>query len=359
MSEAPAALVTGAPGWLGTRLVDALVRGLPGVPGLEGPSGRRVRCLVLRGSDPAPLERLGPSVDVLPGDLTDEASVDAFLADARGATLFHAAGVIHPTRGVRQFHEVNVRGTARLIAAAARAGVRRLIYVSSNSPVGTNAHPDELFDETAPYNPYMEYGRSKMLAEQAVRSADGEGGLETVVIRPPWFYGPGQPPRQGLFFTMIKEGRVPLVGSQSRRSMAFIDNICQGLLLCERVDAARGQLYWIADRRPYPMTEVVDTIERVLERDFAIPVAHKRIRLPAVVSDFAWVADKTLQSVGLYNQKVHVLSEMSRTIACHIDKARRELGYDPKIELEEGMRRSVGWMLERGFSFGRGSKVIA
>jgi nucleoside-diphosphate-sugar epimerase len=351
MSDTPIGLVTGAPGWLGTRLVETLLQGLPDGPTLASRTDRRVRCLVLRGADPAPVEKLGPGVELTLGDLTDPPSIDAFLTEARGATLFHAAGIIHPTRGTRQFNEVNAQGTTRLVDAAKRAGVRRLIYVSSNSPIGTNSHRDEVFDETASYNPYMGYGRSKMIAEQAVLAADGEGGLETVVIRPPWFYGPGQPPRQGLFFTMIKEGRVPIVGSgDNRRSMAFIDNICQALLLCERIPAARGQVYWIADRRPYAMLEVVDTIERVLERDFGIAVAHKRVRLPAFVSDVAWAADKALQSVGLYSPKVHVLSEMSRTISCSIDKAQRELGYDPKVDLEEGMRRSIRWMIERGLA---------
>jgi nucleoside-diphosphate-sugar epimerase len=183
-----------------------------------------------------------------------------------------------------------------------------------------------------------------------VRAAN-EGAFETVVIRPPWFYGPGQPPRQGLFFTMIKDGKAPLVGpGDNRRSMAYVDNICQGLLLCERVEQARGQVYWIADRRPYPMTEILDTVERVLERDFQIPVAHKRMRLPGFASSVAWLVDGALQSMGVYHQKMHVLSEMSRTIACTIAKAERELGYDPKVDLEEGMRRSIRWMLDNGSS---------
>jgi nucleoside-diphosphate-sugar epimerase len=351
MSGAPIAFVTGAPGWLGTRLVETLLYGLPDVPALATPSDRRVRCLVLRGSDPGPLERLGPRVEVALGDLSDQASIDAFLAGAQGSTLFHAAGIIHPTRGTRQFYEVNARGTRDLVDAAKRARVARMVYVSSNSPIGTNRKRDDVFDEAAPYHPYMGYGRSKMLAEQAVRAADREGEIETVVIRPPWFYGPGQPARQGLFFRMIKEGRVPIVGAgDNRRSMAFIDNICQGLLLCERSPSARGQVYWIADQRPYAMAEIVDTIERILERDFGIVVAHKRVRLPGLVSDLAWVADKALQSMGLYQSKVHVLSEMNRTIACSVAKAQRELGYEPKVDLEEGMRRSVRWMLDSGLA---------
>lgn len=345
---APVALVTGAPGWLGSRLVETLVHGLPDVPSLAAPLGeRRVRCLVHRGTDASALRKID-RVDVVEGDLTDGASIEAFVAGAEGATLFHCAGIIHPTRGTRQFTEVNVLGTRALVDAAKRARVRRMVHVSSNSPIGTNPSQDHVFDEASPYKPYMGYGRSKMVAEQIVRAADGEG-IETVIIRPPWFYGPGQPPRQALFFTMIKEGKAPLVGpGDNRRSMAYVDNICQGLLLCERVAQARGGVYWIADRRPYPMTEILDTIERVLERDFGVAVAHRRMRLPSLASDVAWAIDKLLQAMGLYHQKIHVLSEMNKTIACTIAKAERELGYDPKVDLEEGMRRSIRWMLDNG-----------
>ena len=195
----------------------------------------------------------------------------------------------------------------------------------------------------------MGYGKSKMLGEQLVRAADGDG-FETVVIRPPWFYGPGQPPRQALLLhdDPRTARRRSSARGDNRRSMAYVDNICQGLLLCERVEKARGQVYWIADRRPYPMTEILDTIERVLERDFQVKVAHERMRLPGFASGVAWLVDGVLQSMGLYQQKIHVLSEMNKTIACSIAKAERELGYDPKVDLEEGMRRSIRWMLDHG-----------
>jgi nucleoside-diphosphate-sugar epimerase len=275
----------------------------------------------------------------------------AFCQDANGATLFHCAGVIHPTRGVKEFFEVNVEGTRNLLRAAANVGVRRAVVVSSNSPIGTNPRRDHLFTEDSPYNPYMGYGRAKMLMEEIVHEYQSQGGLETVIIRPPWFYGPDQPLRQTLFFKMIKNGQVPIIGDgENRRSMAYVDNICQGLLLCEQRSAANGQTYWIADRRPYTMNEIVDTVEHLLETEFGMQVAHKRLRLPNVVGDIAWLCDRMLQGIGLYNQKIHVLSEMNKTIACSCAKAQKELRYDPKIELEEGMRRSIRWCLERGIT---------
>jgi nucleoside-diphosphate-sugar epimerase len=185
--------------------------------------------------------------------------------------------------------------------------------------------------------------------EALVAEAEATGKLETVVLRPCWFYGPEQPARQTRFFTMIREGKAPLVGGgTARRSMSYIDNTCHALLLAERSAAARGRLYWVADRRPYTMNEIVDTVERLLEHEFRMPVAHRRLRLPALASRVAGAADALLQAMGRYQQELHVLSEMSQTIACSIARAERELGYDPRIELEEGMRRSIRWCLEHG-----------
>jgi nucleoside-diphosphate-sugar epimerase len=173
--------------------------------------------------------------------------------------------------------------------------------------------------------------------------------IQTVIIRAPWFYGPNQPPRQTLFFSMIRDGKMPIVGDgQNLRSMAYVDNLCQGLMLAAETESAAGRIYWIADKRPYSMNEIVDTVERLLETEFGQECAHKRTRLPGVASEVAWLADKSLQALGIYNQKIHVLSEMNKTIACSVALAEKELGYIPAIELEEGMRRSIQWIQARG-----------
>ena len=133
--------------------------------------------------------------------------------------------------------------------------------------------------------------------------------------------------------------------------MAYMDNLCQLLLPSSAVERAAGQTYWIADRRPYSMNEIVDTVERLLENEFGQPCAHRRLRLPGLVSKMAFLADTLLQAAGWYHQKIHVLSEMNKTIACSIARAERELGYAPTVALEEGMRRSLRWCAERGITF--------
>jgi len=351
-ARADAIAVTGALGWLGSRLVEVLLDGLPDGPEeLGGEPEREIRILVEPHQTAAAVERFGKRVAVVAGDLRDPATLPPLFAGARITTLVHSAGVIHPTR-VRDFIEINAGGTRNLLEAAREVGLRRFIHVSSNSPLGCNPHPEHRFDESSPYHPYMGYGRSKMEAELLVREAGSRGDFETVIVRCPWFYGPGQPPRQSTFFTLIRTGRLPLVGDGgNRRSMAYLDNLCQGLLLCERVGQAAGRIYWIADRVAYPMREIIEVVERVIERDFGLPVAHRRIRLPGWTGDVATWVDRTLQAVGVYHQKIHVLGEMNKNIACSIARAEEELGYRPRIALEEGMRRSIAWLLEQGIRF--------
>ena len=353
MTNAPSSqvLVTGALGWLGSRLVETLVSGLPDHDALAQPRpDLRLRCLVLPGQDAAALRRVSDRIEIVEGDLQNPADCEWLCRDAKDATLFHTAGIIHPKR-VAEFYRINVAGTTHLLDAAIRARVRRAVVVSSNSPCGCNPHPDHLFDETSPYRPYMNYGRSKMRMELAVQARQQRGDLETVLLRPPWFYGPNQPPRQTLFFRMIRDGKAPIVGSGANlRSMGYVDNLCQGLMLAALTPRANGQVYWLADRRPYAMNEIIDTVERLLEKEFAQTCAHKRLRLPRLASSVAFLADTALQGLGLYHQKIHVLSEMDKTIACSVARAETELGYRPAVALEEGMRRSLAWCARQGIT---------
>jgi nucleoside-diphosphate-sugar epimerase len=344
-------LITGATGWLGRGLVEALIHGLPDVEGLRQSDPQlKIQALILPGEDPTALSRISDRITTVSGDIRNRQDCRRFCENARDGILFHTAGVIHPRR-VRDFYEVNVDGARNLLAAAIAGGVRRAVVVSSNSPCGANPSPDHLFDEQSPYHPYRHYGRSKMQMELDVREQQQTGQIETVIVRPPWFYGPFQPPRQTQFFRMVRDGKAPVVGGgENRRSMGYIDNVAQGLIRAAQVERANGQTYWIADDRPYSMNEIIDTIERLLEKEFGQACSHKRLRLPGLVSDMAGAMDASIQALGFYNQKIHVLSEMNQTIACSVQKAKDELGYRPAIALEEGMRRSIKWCLDQGMA---------
>lgn len=342
-------LITGASGWLGHGLLNALSHGIPEIDALREPQpDLAIRALVECGQDLRLLKAKFPQVEFVCGDLRNPADCRAFCAGAPGATVFHLAGIIHPHR-IRDLYTINVDCTRNLHEAAMNAGVKRVISMSSNSPAGCNPDGQHRFDEQSPYRPYMHYGRSKMQMEQYIQGVQASGRLETVILRGTWFYGPFHPPRQSLFIRMVRDGRGPVVGSGNNlRSMSCTENVCQALILAALCPQANGQLYWIADAEPYTINRIMDTIERLLETEFGQTCRHTRLRLPNLASTVARWVDASLQAAGLYHQKIHVLSEMNQHITCSIDKARRELGYAPAVALEEGLRRSLRWMQESG-----------
>jgi nucleoside-diphosphate-sugar epimerase len=333
----PRVLVTGAPGWLGSSVVEALASGFRSGPVDQKPEP--VRIIALPGSDSRSLSALG-NVQVATADLRDRRLPDGVFDGID--TVFHCAGIIHAKR-IKDLYSVNVDATRNLLDAAIAAKVRRFVFVSSNSPAGLNASPTQLMMEDDPPRPYLNYGLSKLQSEWLVNDAHRAGRIEGVILRPCWFYGPNQPLRQTTFFKMIKKAHPPIVGKgDNLRSMSYVDNTVQGLLLARSVDRAAGQTYWITDKRPYSFIEILQTVGKLLD------VQIRPRYLPGAMGDVARLADSLLQMTGLYNQEIHVLGELGESIAVSIEKARRELGYDPQIELEEGMRRSIEWVRKQG-----------
>lgn len=319
-------LVTGAPGWLGTRLVKALCD-----------EGRTVRCLVLRGVATSPLDDL--PVEVVRGDVRDKVSLEVAVKDIN--VVFHCAGIIHTKFfKARDFYSVNRDGTRNLLEVAVPAGVEKFIYVSSNSAQGYNVN--RLMTENQPCNPETDYGKSKCQAELIVNFFHEKYEIQTAIARPCPYYGPGQPPRHRRLMRMVKEGRAPIFGDgTSLRSLTYIDNLIQGLLLIEsRMDDANGKTYWIADEKPYTWIEYLEAIA------VALGVELKTRHYPKFIAKACAVVDKALGSFGMYWMDVHVAWESIKDMGVSIEKAKRELGYRPQIELREGMRKTVEWCRE-------------
>jgi nucleoside-diphosphate-sugar epimerase len=330
------AVVTGAAGWLGQNLVRALA-----------PQRERVRCLVHDAEDAPIVELAGPSVDVVVGDVRDPAVLDRLFDGVGAATVFHAAGVIHPA-SIREFFDVNVGGTQLTLDRARRAGIARFVHVSSNSPFGANATNGDAFDQSSSPNPYMGYGRSKLEAEQLVTRAHERGDLVTTIVRPPWFYGPFQPERQTMWFRALRRGRFPLVGDGTqRRSMVFTGNLVEGVLRAEVAGAAPGRAWWIADAEPYQLRGVLATVRRALGAE-GLDVTGGQPRVPRAAGALAATVDGFVQARGRYLSAVHVLGELKDSIVCNIAESCDELGYKPATDLFDGMRASIRWCLDRG-----------
>lgn len=334
--------ITGASGWLGTTLIKSILNGLDDIEEVNQlPHNQKIKCLLLPGERIIEPLNSDNRIDIVYGDLRSEKSINDFLYNAEDAVLIHTAGIIHPNKKVSEFYAINLEASVNLVSKAKQYGLKKAVILSSNSPIGCNPTRDHRFTENSPYNPYMHYGRSKMQMEQSLISQFSED-FPITIIRAPWFYGPYQPERQLTFFQMIRDGKCPIVGDGNNvRSMVHVENLAQGILLSAQNKAANNEIFWIADERAYTMNEIVDTIEQLLEDKFNVPCKQKRLQLPSIVSEIAFVLDFLIQKIGFYHQKIHVLSEMNKNIACDISKAKKLLGYKPKHNLREGIVKSI------------------
>jgi nucleoside-diphosphate-sugar epimerase len=326
-------LVTGAPGWLGDAFLQSLASSpIPGVT--------EVRCLVRHG---APVEgdgssRWGVRVDVVRGDLEDAASLERALDGVD--TVLHGAAVMH-VRALREYYAINSEGTRTLASMAARAGVRRFVYVSSNAAGGKSTSREGLLQESDADRPLSHYGRSKWLGERWL--FDTPGSMERSVLRSCMLYGPPVPARHVDVYRRIAHGRMPLVGSGDyARSLTHIDNMLQGVRLALTSAAANGHVFNIADAEAYTTRSVVEAMAR------ALGVQPRYLPLPAAAAKLAYGVDWLLGALGRYQQEIHLVGESDWNVGVSIDKARRLLGYEPRVAIDEGMRGAIDWCRSRG-----------
>lgn len=327
-------LLTGAPGWLGSRFVDLWKENIVRF----GLRDATLRCVVLPGANVAPLAALG--AEIVAGDLREPAVASRAVAGVDA--VVHGAGIIHAAR-VADFQEHNVEATRALVTAAAHARVQRFVLISSNAAQGFNTRPERLMTEDAPCHPESPYGRSKQAAELIVRGFDGEEGLRTVILRPCLYYGVRQPERILRLLRMVKAGRALVFGNgHSLRSMSFIDDVVAACWLGLTHAAAPGGTFWIADPRPYTTLEILGAMARVL----GVPL--RCLRVPALLARAAEVADLACGALGQYQMDLHVVGESVRNIACEPSHARTTLGFAPRGDLEAGLRAALEWSRAHG-----------
>ena len=271
VSEPPSAgrmpgrlLITGVPGWLGNRFVDVLTNG--DRTGHHYPA-RPVRLFVhpsARGMLDLPAR-----FEIVYGDINDAPAVGAALDGV--ATVIHLAGAIYPPK-VATLYRVNVDGTRTLVDACIERGVRRFLFMGTDSVCGHGTPAQRVFDEHTPANPYRNYGRSKWMAEEYVLEKTRAGQLDGTSLRGFWFFGPYAPARQLTFARMFSTWPRQLVFGDGKnlRSISHVDNIVQAFLAAEDKPATFGKWYWIGDADGgYP----VDTIYQAVAAAFGPPLS--------------------------------------------------------------------------------------
>ena len=162
-------------------------------------------------------------------------------------------------------------------------------------------------------------------------------GIDITIIRPPWFYGENMPQRQIVFYKMVISGKFPIIGDGLNvRSLANVKNICQGIFLASVKKISKGKIYWIADENNLNMLEIIGIIKKVFKNEFNMKTRKNFIKIPYFFGQIFELMDFFLQKIGIYSQKIHVLSELNKNIACDISLAKKELNYKPKIDLYDG-----------------------
>jgi nucleoside-diphosphate-sugar epimerase len=318
-------LVTGAPGWLGTKLIERLMN-----------DGRKVRCLVMNGLDSSYLVKLG--ADIFYGDIKDRISIRNAVKNVE--TVFHCAAVEHTFRA-KECYDVNVEGTRKLLEESSKAGVEKFIFVSSNAASGGNVDRGTPIVEDDDNRPHSHYGKSKDLAEKLVKKFHKSGKLRTVIIKPCWFYGPDLPEKMLFLVRMVERGNPLIFGKgDALKSMTYIGNVVDALLLAESGEKAEGQTYFISDDRPYTVRELYEEIAKNLGVDI-----NPR-SLPVFVSRIFEKTSMLFGIFGLHVGKIYSAGEISRDMFVSIEKAKRELGYEPKRGMKEGMKKAIDWYKE-------------
>jgi 2-alkyl-3-oxoalkanoate reductase len=320
------ALVSGATGFLGGRLAVALKD-----------QGYTVRALARSSSDVSHLAALG--IEIVTGDLADDDSLDR--AAAGQQLVFHTAGKIGDWGAAEEFRRANVDGTARVIAACRRNRVRRLVHVSSLTVLGLPRSGARVDEETPVVSwPADPYTASKIAGEELVLRANGEGGLETVVVRPGVIWGPGDTTFLPRFAALLRLGRMVLVdGGHNRVGLSHVENLAQGMLLAACVPAAAGNVYHLTDGEEITAAEAF----RLLAEALGVPPTSRSLPFPATYAVAllmeAW-ARLRRQDVPPAFTRYGV-----RLVACDnrydIGKARRELGYRPTITFRQGVAALV------------------
>lgn len=327
--------LTGFPGWLTEALLEDIhnkPEGIERITALTLPS--------LAAGARAAAKRFPLVTSVEPFDLGDPQPPARPLEGVD--TLLHSAAVIHVKR-TSDWYRINTTGTERLAEAAKRAGVRRFVFISSNAAGGRSNDPSHLLSESDTPRPLSHYGRSKLLAEQALMRLHEAGKFEVAILRPSMFYGPPVPPRHIDIYRRILNGRMPMIGSGDyARSITHIDNLVQACRLAMSHPAAAGETYYVVDRPVYTTRLICEAMAS------ALGTPLKLLRLPATVGPLSYAADRALASLGVYVQPLHLVGESHWHVGISCAKLETQLGYQPRMELEEGMRKAVEWCRANG-----------
>jgi nucleoside-diphosphate-sugar epimerase len=321
-------LVTGGTGFLGSHLVDALVA-----------RGESVRVLVRTSSHTARLKQLG--VELAYGDLGDAVSLRAAMQGVD--RVYHCAALAADWGSWRAFRAANVEGVRNLLGAVSKADLDRFVHVSTTDVYG---HPNRPVDESAPYRKRgWPYGDTKIEGECVVWEHYRRYGLPATIVRPVNIYGP----RSNTFvlevLDVLKRGSMIYIGRGDKPAgLGYVTNIVDLMLLAADDERSIGRAYNASDGSTVTWRQYVARLAEIAG------VPSPCLTLPRWVAyAVGWAMEIVYGLVGVQSRPLltRLTAEVFSTDqGFPIDRARRELGYEPQVVFDEGMRRVGDWLLE-------------
>jgi dTDP-glucose 4,6-dehydratase len=307
-------LVTGAGGFIGSHLAEALVR-----------AGASVRAFVRYTSrgDHGWLEAGDPEVvrelEIFRGDLANPEAVAGAIAGR--SVVFHLGALIpipYSYRHPREFVTANVSGTLNVLEAARRAEVERIVHTSTSEVYGTAQ--DVPIDEEHRLHPQSPYAATKVGADQLGLSYQRSFGTPVAIVRPFNTYGPRQSAR-AVIPTIVTQAlsreAIELGATDTTRDFLYVGDTVAGMMRCGSADGVEGEVINLGTGVEVSIAEVVQRVLRLLQRELPVIFDDDRLRPPD--------------------------SEVERLVA-DVTKAKALLGWAPETDLDEGLQRTIDWL---------------
>ncbi|KJR43494.1 nucleoside-diphosphate sugar epimerase [Candidatus Magnetoovum chiemensis] len=311
------ALVTGATGFIGSHLVEELVK-----------QGYSVTCLVRTTSDLQWIE--GFPVNFVKGGCITEEEIDYIFNDYD--YIFHLAGVTK-ARKQEEFFCINADGTENIINATLKynKNIKRFVYVSTLAVAGPAKECTPLTNTLNPA-PVSDYGRSKLKAEEIVLSHKND--IPITIIRPPAVYGPRDRDFY-LIFKMIKKGLFPYWG-KSYFSLIYVEDLVKGIVKSVTSDNTIGNVYYLSDAVVHTNEELADTIAKAFNCNYLKVKIPKRI-----MPTFASLSERILKKSIINTDKIKELNY--EYWLCSPEKAKDDFGFETTVNLKDGIKWTANW----------------
>lgn len=331
-------LVTGANGFIGSHLLEHLLR-----------QGHDVTGLIRVTSDLRNLEHVfrihGDRLRLVVGDLRDPGSLASTLTHDI-EFVYHLAAVLMGTTE-STFRETNVHGTRNLleaVKACCRDDFHRFLFTSSLAGAGPAPGPQPL-TESDPPQPVSWYGASKRDAETVVRQY-GDAGVPVTIVRPAAVYGEREIDFSRGTFPAVRLGLAPKIGLREKRvSFVYVEDLVRGIVAAAESEATVSGTYFLCDPDPYSDREVISTVADAMGKKVRIPVIvpHFALAMGAVLAEWAHVFHGRRPAIT--RDKVREVRRRYWAASPHA--ARHDFGWTPTIGLRDGMARAVGDWRER------------